>query len=67
MYCCVRPCLNWRVQPPARTAMRTFFSPVVKEKSSAEKRWVHGSQWGSIPKNPRKPLRRWPLAQWSWG
>jgi hypothetical protein len=50
MYCCARPCLNWRVQPPARTAMRTFFSPVVKAKSSAEKRWVHRSQWGSIPK-----------------
>jgi hypothetical protein len=52
MYCCTRPCLNWRVQPPAHTAMQTFFSPVVKVKSSAEKRWVHRSQWRSIPKKP---------------
>jgi hypothetical protein len=52
MYCCARACLNWRVQPPARTAMRTFFSPVVKAKSSAEKRWVHRSQWGSTPRKP---------------
>jgi hypothetical protein len=52
MYCCVRACLNWRMQPPARIAMRTLFSPVVKAKGSAEKRWVHRSQWGSIPKNP---------------
>jgi hypothetical protein len=36
----------------ARTAMRTLFSPVVVAKGSAEKRWVHRSQWGSIPKNP---------------
>jgi hypothetical protein len=50
MYCYARACLNWRVQPPARTAMRTFFSLVVKAKSSTEKRWVHRSQWGSIPK-----------------
>jgi hypothetical protein len=27
MYCCARACLNWRMQPPARTAMRTLFSP----------------------------------------
>jgi hypothetical protein len=26
--------------------------PVVKAKGSIEKRWVHRSQWGSIPKNP---------------
>jgi hypothetical protein len=52
MYCYARACLNWRVQPPARTAMRAFFSPVVKAKSSTEKRWVHRSQWGSIPKKP---------------
>jgi hypothetical protein len=32
MYCCARACLNWRMQPPARTAMRTLFSPVVKAK-----------------------------------
>jgi hypothetical protein len=38
MYCCARPYLNWRVLPPACTAMRTFFSPVIKAKSSAEKR-----------------------------
>jgi hypothetical protein len=43
MYCCARACLNWRMQPPARTAMRTLLSPVVKEKGSAEKRWVHRS------------------------
>jgi hypothetical protein len=36
----------------ARTAMQTLFSPVVEAKSSAEKRWVHRSQWGAIPKNP---------------
>jgi hypothetical protein len=35
------PLPQLRVQPPARTAMRTFFSPVVKAKSSTEKRWVH--------------------------
>jgi hypothetical protein len=57
MYCCARACLNWRVQPPARTAIRTFFSPVVKAKSSAEKRWVHRSQWGSIPKKPSQTAR----------
>jgi hypothetical protein len=28
------------------------FSPVVEAKSSTEKRWVHRSQWGAIPKNP---------------
>jgi hypothetical protein len=50
MYCCARACLNWRMQPPARAAMRTLFSPVVEAKGSAEKRWVHRSQWGSIPK-----------------
>jgi hypothetical protein len=52
MYNCARAYLNWRMQPPARTAMRTFFSPVVKAKGSAEKRWVHRSQWGSIPRKP---------------
>jgi hypothetical protein len=52
MYCCVRACLNWRMQPQARTAMRTLFSPIVEAKGSAEKRWVHRSQWGTIPKNP---------------
>jgi hypothetical protein len=51
MYCCARACLNWRMQPPARTAMRTLLSPVVEAKSSTEKRWVHRSQWGAIPKN----------------
>jgi hypothetical protein len=53
MYCCAHACLNWRMQPPARTAMRTLFSPVVEAKGSIEKRWVHRSQWGSIP-NRRK-------------
>jgi hypothetical protein len=52
MYCCARAYLNWRMHPPARTAMQTLLSPVVKAKGSAEKRWVHRSQWGSIPKNP---------------
>jgi hypothetical protein len=52
MYCCARACLNWRMQPPARTAMQTLFYPVVEAKGSAEKRWVHRSQWGSILKNP---------------
>jgi hypothetical protein len=52
MYYCARACLNWRMQPPARTTMQTFFSPVVKAKGSPEKRWVHRSQWGSIPKKP---------------
>jgi hypothetical protein len=52
MYCCARACLNWRMQPVARTAKRTLFSPVVKAKGSVEKRWVHRSHWGSIPKNP---------------
>jgi hypothetical protein len=41
-----------RVQPPARTAARTFLSPVSEAKSSAKKRWVHKSQWGAIPKYP---------------
>jgi hypothetical protein len=44
MYCCTRPDLSWRVQPPARTAMRTFFTSVDTAKNSAEKRWVHRSQ-----------------------
>jgi hypothetical protein len=35
---------------PHRHADSLF--PVVKEKGSTEKRWVHRSQWGSIPKNP---------------
>jgi hypothetical protein len=52
MYSCVCPGLSWRVQPPARTAIRTFFASIVEAKSSAEKRWVHRSQWGSIPKKP---------------
>jgi hypothetical protein len=52
MYCCVHPDLSWRVQPPARTAIRTFFTSVDAAKNYAEKRWVHMSQWGSIPKNP---------------
>jgi hypothetical protein len=52
MYCSARACLNWRMQPPARTAMRTLLSPVDEAKSSAEKRWVHRSQWGAIPKYP---------------
>jgi hypothetical protein len=65
MYCCARACLNWRMQPPARTAMRTFFPPVVKAKGSAEKRWVHSLNGGQSPKSLRKPPRRWLLAQWS--
>jgi hypothetical protein len=52
MYCCARPDLSWRVQPLAHTAIRTFFTSVDAAKNSAEKRWVHRSQWGSIPKNP---------------
>jgi hypothetical protein len=52
MYCCAHPDLSWRVQQPARTAIRTFFTSVNAAKNSAEKRWVHRSQWGSIPKNP---------------
>jgi hypothetical protein len=57
MYCCARPDLSWRVQPPARTAIRTFFTSVDVAKNSAEKRWVHRSQWGSIPKNPSQNRR----------
>jgi hypothetical protein len=38
MYYCMRPGLNWRVQPPARTAIRTFFASIVEAKSSTEKR-----------------------------
>jgi hypothetical protein len=52
MYCAARPDLSWRVQPPARTAIRTFFTSVDAAKNSAEKTWVHRSQWGSIPRNP---------------
>jgi hypothetical protein len=52
MYCCARACLSWRMQPPARTAMRTLLSLVAKAKGSAEKRWVHISEWETIPKNP---------------
>ena len=44
MYCCTRPGLSWRVQPPARTAVRTFFMSVDAAKNSMEKRWVHRSQ-----------------------
>jgi hypothetical protein len=43
MYCCVRLDLSWRVQLPARTAIRTFFTFVDATKNSAEKRWVHRS------------------------
>jgi hypothetical protein len=52
MYCGARACLNWRMQPPARIAMRTLLSPVGEAKGSTEKRWVHRSQWGAIPKYP---------------
>jgi hypothetical protein len=52
MYYCACPDLSWRVHPPARTAIRTFFMSVDAAKNSTEKRWVHRSQWGSIPKNP---------------
>jgi hypothetical protein len=38
MYYDARDCLNRRVQPPARTAARTFLSPVGKAKISAKKR-----------------------------
>jgi hypothetical protein len=55
MYSCARPGLSWRVQPPVRTAIQTFFASIVEAKSSAEKRWVHRSQWGQSPKNPSKP------------
>jgi hypothetical protein len=58
MYCDAYPDLSWRVQPPARTAIRTFFTSVDAVKNSAEKRWVHRSQWGSIPETPRKPPRK---------
>jgi hypothetical protein len=53
MYCCARPCLNWRVQPLAHTAMQTFFSPVVKAKK------LRGEEMGpQIPVgvNPQKTL-----------
>jgi hypothetical protein len=53
MYCCVRPCLNWRVQPPARTVMLTFFSPCRQGKK------LHGEEMGpQIPVgvNPQKTL-----------
>jgi hypothetical protein len=52
MYCYARPDLSWRVQPLARTTIRTFFTSVDTTENSAEKRWVHRSQWGSIPQNP---------------
>ena len=52
MYNDARDCLSCRMQPPARTAARTLLSPVGEAKSSAEKRWVHKSQWGAIPKYP---------------
>jgi hypothetical protein len=52
MDCCARLDLSWRVQPPVRTAIWTFFTSVDTAKNSTEKRWVHRSQWGSIPKNP---------------
>jgi hypothetical protein len=38
MYCDARDCLSKRVQPPARTAARTFLSPVGEAKSLAKKR-----------------------------
>jgi hypothetical protein len=37
-----------RPAPPCRPS----FSPVVKAKGFTVKRWVHRSQWGSIPKKP---------------
>jgi hypothetical protein len=67
MYCSARACLSWRMQPPARTAMRTLLSLVGEAKSSAEKRWVHKSQWGAIPKYPQVSGEKWRLARWSWG
>jgi hypothetical protein len=36
MYCGARACLSWRMQPPARTTMRTLLSPVGEAKSSVE-------------------------------
>jgi hypothetical protein len=52
IYSDARDCLSRRVQPPTRTAARTFLSSVGEAKSSAKKRWVHKSQWGAIPKYP---------------
>jgi hypothetical protein len=58
MYCAARPDLSWRVQPPARTAIRTFFTSVDATKNSAGKRWVHRSQWGSIPRKPSQTVTK---------
>jgi hypothetical protein len=55
MYCCARAYLNWRMQPPARTAMRTLLSPVVEAKSSTEKDGSTGPSGGQSPKTLRKP------------
>jgi hypothetical protein len=38
IYCGARACLSWRMQPPARTVVRTLLSPVGEAKSSAEKK-----------------------------
>jgi hypothetical protein len=53
MYCCARACINWRMQPPARTAMQTFFFPRRQGKR------LHGEEMGpQIPVgvNPQKTL-----------
>jgi hypothetical protein len=52
IYSDAHDCLIRMVQPPARTAARTFLSPVGEAKSSAQKRWVHKSQWGGDPQVP---------------
>jgi hypothetical protein len=52
IYSDARDCLSRTVQPPTRTTAQTFLSPVGEAKSSAQKRWVHKSQWGVIPKYP---------------
>jgi hypothetical protein len=58
MYCCARPDLSWRVQSPARTTIRIFFTSVDAAKNSAEKRWVHSLSGSQSPETPRKPPRK---------
>jgi hypothetical protein len=50
MYCCARACLNWRMQPPACTAMRTLFSPSSRQKAPRRRDGSTGPSGG----NPQK-------------
>jgi hypothetical protein len=43
------------------------FPPSSRQKAPWRRDGSTDPSGGQSPKNPRKPPRRWPLAQWSWG